>query len=108
MRTPTPPPPSDSGQVVLWTFLGVLYYIFLAGTCVAVGMLLSRANEVFAMLGMAGYFLGPILGFTIANSQMEPEKRDERKGLGIALALFFGLSCLLPVVICGGMILFHK
>lgn len=99
-----PPPESDTGKVVLWTLLGIGYYILVTALLAAVGSLLPRSFRGLMAPGFLGLLLAPVLAYWFALSQLGPEKREERRGLGIALALFYGLSCLAPLVICGGLL----
>lgn len=103
--SPKPPPPeSDAGQVVLWTLLGIGYYLLVMAVYLGVGFLLAKVLPPIVFPGAIGIVLVPVLAYQLAMAQLEPERRDERRGLGIALALFYGLSCLAPLVICGGIL----
>ncbi len=93
---------SNPGQVVLWTLLGVGYYALVDA---AFWVLVDSNFRSIAPLGI-GLLLVPVLGYWLAVQGDDPvEKQDKRKGLLIALPLFYGLSCLTPIVICGGILM---
>ncbi|WP_257447863.1 hypothetical protein [Archangium lipolyticum] len=97
VREPSP------GDVLLRAILGMFLFFLLgvvsAGLVIAVASA-ARNNLVF-WLGPLSYFAVPIIAYVMMRKRTPPERSE---GSGIGLALFVGLSLLLPLVICGGML----
>ncbi|WNG26385.1 hypothetical protein F0U62_21900 [Cystobacter fuscus] len=96
---------SNPGSVVLWTLLGVGYYILIDAAFWGLFYVVDSNFRSMVPL-MIGLFVAPGLGYLMAVQGDDPvEKQDKRKGLLIALPLFYGLFCLAPIAICGGILL---
>jgi hypothetical protein len=101
----SPQKESDPGSIVLWTMLGVGYYILIDAAFWGLFYVVDSTFSSMVPL-MLGLIVAPGLGYLFAVQGDDPvEKQDKRKGLLIALPLFYGLFCLAPIVICGGMLL---
>ncbi|ATB38831.1 hypothetical protein CYFUS_004266 [Cystobacter fuscus] len=99
------PSPSDPGRIVLWTLLGLGYYILIDAAFWGLFYVVDSTFRSMVPL-MIGLFVAPGLGYLMAVQGDDPvEKQDKRKGLLIALPLFYGLFCLAPIAICGGILM---
>lgn len=96
----------DSGTVVLWTVFGIVYYALAVALIGALGFLVGSILPTLGVMFIIVVGMAPLLAYSLSRSHMDPiQKASERRGLGIAVVLFYGLSCLMPLVICGGMLL---
>ncbi|WNG16823.1 hypothetical protein [Cystobacter fuscus] len=96
---------SNPGMVVLWTLLGVGYYLLLDAVFWGLYYVVDSNFRSMSPL-MLGLLVVPFLGYLLAiQGDDSVEKQDKRKGLLIALPLFYGLFCLAPIAICGGILL---
>ena len=101
------PARDNPSEVLLWAFLGTFFCFMMgvvsAGVVVAVAS--ATRSDVLFLLAPIAYFGVPIIAYLRSRQGFSP---DRSKGFGIGLALFVGLTLLLPVVICGGMLAFGK
>jgi hypothetical protein len=95
----------NPGEVLLRAFLSTFFYFVLGGGSALVTAGLANAVNALYLLVPVVYFLVPVISYVMSLKRLTPEKS---KGLGIGLALFMGLTLLIPLVICGGFLAFGK